>query len=316
VSWENKKVLVTGGAGFIGSHLVRRLVSEGAHVQILFNRSESGWRIQDLLDRVKACEADVADITSLKKILSLCPQIIFHLAAQVDVSQSWNIVHSMIQNNIIGTVNLLVTLKDTGFERFIYTSSSEEYGDLMSPLAEHLRESPISPYSFSKLSGTVFCQMAAKTFDLPVTIVRLFPTYGPAQQGSMLIPSAIRDLLLKREFLMTAGEQRRDFIYVDDVIEAFLLIAKSSHTPGELFNVGSGNPCTVNEIVELIKRYIGDDVTVTRGAIACRKGEVKECYCDNSKIRQLTKWSPKTSLEKGLKTTVQWYKEYYSKNRI
>jgi UDP-glucose 4-epimerase len=315
MNWQHKEVLVTGAAGFIGSHLVRRLVAEGALVHILLKKGESRWRIQDLLSHLTLWEADLCDLAALQYALSLFnPRIIFHLAAHVDTAQSWDIVPSMIQNNIVGTVNILMALKDTGFDTFVYASSSEEYGDLSSPLSEGQREAPISPYSFSKLSGTAFCQMAAKTFALPITILRLFPTYGPSQQGSMLIPSAIHDLLLKQEFRMTAGEQRRDFIYVDDVVNAFILIAGSEHTKGEVFNVGSGKPRKVKEIVELIRQYIGDDVSVIRGAIPCRAGEGKECYCDNSKIRQLTNWSPKVSLKEGLRETVAWYKNFYSTN--
>jgi nucleoside-diphosphate-sugar epimerase len=315
MNWRNKEVLVTGGAGFIGSHLVKKLVIEGAHVNILLKKGESRWRIQDILEHLTLWEADLADAASLQSIQShITPQIIFHLAAQVDSLQSWDIIHSMIQDNIVGTINLLTVLRDSGFERFVHVSSSEEYGAAPAPLSELQRESPISPYSFTKLSSTIFCQMAAKTFGLPITILRLFPTYGPLQKGSMLIPSAIHDLLKKKEFRMTAGEQSRDFIYVDDVVEAFLLIAMAKNIDGEVFNVGSGKPRKVKEVIELIKQYIGDDAIVMRGAIPCRAGEGNECYCDNSKIRRLTNWAPRVPLEEGLRMTVAWYKNFFAKN--
>lgn len=314
MNWRNKEVLVTGGAGFIGSHLVRKLVVEGARVQVLLKKGEPRWRIQDLLEHLSVWEADLADAASLQSIRAhVHPQVIFHLAAHVDVSQSWDIIHSMIQDNIVGTVNLLTVLRAAGYEKFVYASSSEEYGDAPAPLTEFQREAPISPYSFSKLSSTVFCQMAARTFNLPITILRLFPTYGPFQQGSMLIPAAIHDLFEKKEFRMTAGEQSRDFIYVDDVVEAFFLIAMAKHEKGEVFNVGSGKPRKVKDVVELIKQYIGDAVIVMRGAIPCRTGEGNACYCDNSKIRRLTGWSPRVPLEEGLRITVEWYKNFYKK---
>ena len=141
------------------------------------------------------------------------------------MGRSWEPVEPLIKNNITGTVNLLTALRDTGFKSFIYPGTSEEYGNAAPPLCETQRESPISPYSFSKLSATAFCQMAAKIFDLPITVLRLFPTYGPAQRGSMLIPAAIRELLAGREFRMTHGEQLRDFIHVDDVVEACMRVA-------------------------------------------------------------------------------------------
>jgi nucleoside-diphosphate-sugar epimerase len=314
MNWRDKGVLVTGGAGFIGSHLVRRLVSEGARVNILLKKGEPRWRIQDLLEHLRVWEADLADLSSLQYILSqFNPQVIFHLAALVNVSRSWDLVHGMIQNNIVGTANLLMALKDTRFEFFAHTSSSEEYGFLNAPFTESQRESPVSPYSFSKLSSTVFCQMAAKIFNLPIQILRLSPTYGPSQEGSMLIPSAIHDLLTKKEFRMTAGEQLRDFTYVDDVVEAFLRIAMLKHGNGEIVNVGTGSPCKVKDVIDLIQKHIGGNAAILRGAIPYRKGEGMESYCNIEKIKRLTGWSPKVSLEEGLQTTVAWYKNFYSK---
>jgi nucleoside-diphosphate-sugar epimerase len=313
MDWRDKGVLVTGGAGFIGSHLTRRLVSEGADVHILIKRDESRSRIQDLLAHFTIWEADLADPASLQYTLSqFHPQVVFHLAALVNSSRSWDLVQGMIQNNIVGTANLLMALKDSGFEVFVHTSSSEEYGFLNVPFTESQRESPVSPYSFSKLSSTIFCQMAAKIFNLPITILRLSPTYGPAQEGSMLIPSAIHDLLTKKEFSMTAGEQLRDFTYVDDIVEAFLRIATLKQGSGEIFNVGTGLPRKVNDVIEIIQKYCDQDGVVNRGVIPYRKGEGMESYCNSEKIKQLTGWSPKVSLEEGLQATVAWYKNFYS----
>jgi len=311
MNWKDKRVLITGAAGFIGSHLTRRLVREGARVHILLRKKGAAWRIADLLELVTVWEADLTDFASLQQRLSGFPaQVIFHLAGHVDVGRSWDPVEPLIKNNIIGTVNLLMALKDAGFESFVYPGTSEEYGNAAPPLCETQRESPISPYSFSKLSAAAFCQMAAKTFDLPITVLRLFPTYGPAQQGSMLIPAAIREFLAGREFRMTHGEQRRDFMYVDDAVEAFLRIAAGEKAAGEVFNVGSGMPRKVRDVIDIITQYIGTECRVLRGAIPCRKGEGDECYSNNQKIRECTGWAPTVSLEEGLRITVAWYKKY------
>jgi len=311
MNWKNRRVLVTGATGFIGSHLARRLVQEGARVHILLRKKAAAWRIADLSDQLITEEADLTDSAALQQRLSRCPaEVIFHLAGYVDVSRSWNPVGPLIQNNIIGTINLLAALRDTGFEAFLYPGTSEEYGNTPPPLCEAQRESPISPYSFSKLAGTAFCQMAAKTFDLPITVLRLFPTYGPYQEGSMLIPAAIRELLAGREFRMTHGEQRRDFIYVDDVVEAFLRAGSCPRARGEVFNVGSGVPRRVRDVIDIITRHIGAECRVLRGAIPFRKGEGDECYSDNQKIREFTGWEPKISLEEGLRITVAWYKTF------
>ena len=313
MNWKNRQVLVTGAAGFIGSHLTRRLVREGARVHILVRKINAAWRIADLIEQVTVWEADLTDFASLQQRLSGFPaQVIFHLAGHVDVTRSWNPVQPLIQNNIVGTVNLLMALRETGFEAFIYPGTSEEYGNRQPPLCETERESPISPYSFSKLSATAFCQMAAKTFDLPITVLRLFPTYGPYQEGSMLIPTAIRELLAGRELRMTHGEQRRDFIYVDDVVEAFLRIAACAKARGEVFNVGSGVPRKVRDVIDIITKHIGKECAVLRGAIPCRKGEGDECYSNNQKLLDVIGWAPKVSLEEGLLVTIAWYKKHYA----
>ena len=314
MSWKGTRVLVTGAGGFIGSHLVKRLLDEGAQVHILLKKNGPIWRIKDRLDRLVIWESDITDLNSLQSILPCSnPQIIFHLAALVDVSRSWDLIVPLVKNNILGTINLLMALRRCNFEVFIHTSSSEEYGDSKSPIREDQRESPISPYSFSKLSSTFFCQMAARTFDLPITIVRLFPTYGPFQEGSMFIPLAIRELLHKKEFKMSQGEQKREFNYVDDIVEAYLKVAFCRNAYGEVLNVGSGIPYKVKDVVEIIKGLVGGDVTVKVGAIPYRKGEGMECFCDNQKIKQLTGWLPKVSLPEGLSLTIEWYKSYYGK---
>ena len=312
MNWNGKRVLITGAEGFIGSHLVRRLLKEGALVHALVKKGSSLWRIQDFLDRLIVLEADITDCDLLQSsIPRFKPQIVFHLAALVDVSRSWELIAPLVQTNIVGTINLLSVVKESPLDAFIHTSTSEEYGDAPSPIEETRRESPISPYSFSKLAGTHLCQMAARTFDLPVTVVRLFPVYGPFQDSSMFIPSAIRDLLLKKAFKMSPGEQMREFTYVDDVVEAYLKVACCPQARGELLNVGNGVAHRIKDVVEIIRRLVGGNANVAVGALPYRKGEGSEIFCDNSKIRQLTGWFPHMSLEEGLRLTVEWYKSYY-----
>lgn len=309
MSWKDRSALVTGAGGFIGSHLIKRLLDEGAQVHILLKENESTWRIKDTLDRLVVWEADITDLTSLQSILPrVKPQLIFHLAALVDVSRSWNRVVPMTNTNLLGTINLLTALKESCFETFIHTGSSEEYGNTPSPCREDQRESPISPYSFSKLSSTHFCQMAAKTFDLPITTVRLFPTYGPFQESAMFVPSAITSLLADKTFKMSPGEQKREFNFVSDIVEAYLKVAVCPEAHGEVLNVGNGIPYKLKQVISIIKELIGGNLDIELGALPYRKGEGAECCCDNRKLRRLTGWSPQVSLEEGLRLTVEWYK--------
>lgn len=314
MSWKGPRVLVTGAGGFIGSHLVKRLLDEGSHVHILLKKNSTVWRIKEILNRLIVWEADITDLDSLQSIIPRSdPQVIFHLAALVDVSRSWDMVQPMTHTNIIGTINLLMALRPCSYEAFIQTSSSGEYGYAEpSPLKEDQRESPESPYSFSKVSSTFFCQMAARTFDLPITIVRLFPTYGPLQESSMLIPSAIRDLLHEGEFKMTPGEQKREFTYVDDVVNAYLKVAFCREARGEVINVGSGIPYKVKDVVSMIQELLDGDTRVNVGALPYRKEERMECYCDNGKLKKLTGWFPQVPLQEGLRLTVEWYRAFHS----
>jgi nucleoside-diphosphate-sugar epimerase len=284
------------------------LLDEGARVHILLKENESTWRIEDRLDRVEVWEADITDLTSLQSILPrVNPQLIFHLAALVDVSRSWDRIGPMVSTNLLGTINLLTVLKNVAFEVFVNTSSSEEYGDLPAPCREDQREAPISPYSFSKLSGTHFCQMAAKTFDLPITTVRLFPTYGPFQESAMFVPSAITSLLAEKTFKMSPGEQKREFNFVGDIVDAYLKVAVCPEAHGEVLNVGNGIPYQLKQVISIIKELIGGNLNIEFGALPYRKGEGAECFCDNRKLRRLTGWSPQVSLEEGLRLTVEWY---------
>ena len=309
MSWEGRQVLVTGAGGFIGSHLVKRLLAEGARVHILIRKSTSLRRLQDSLNQLTIWEADITDRDALQATVPrIQPHIVFHLAALVDVSRSWELITPLAQTNILGTIHLVSAVKDSPLEAFIQTSSSEEYGDAVSPLEETQRESPISPYSFSKVASTHFCQMVARTFDVPIATVRLFPTYGPFQDSSMFIPSAIRTLFLNRTFKMSPGDQLRDFNYVDDIVEAYLRVAQCPDARGELLNVGSGAAYKLKDVIETIRRLLGGDTTVEVGALPYRKGEGSKIFCDNRKIQQLTGWSPKISLEEGLRLTVDWYK--------
>jgi nucleoside-diphosphate-sugar epimerase len=310
MNWENKHVLVTGATGFIGSHLVKRLVKEGAHVSALLMSECDPGSIADLFEHIKIIKADIADVVSLHTALALeKPEIVFHLAACVDVRRDWECVSLMIENNLVGTANLLHVLKDRQIDLMINIGSSEEYGDASSPQFETNRELPVSPYSFSKVAAVYLCQMAARVFNFPVVTARLFPVYGPGQNTGMFIPSAIIKLLNREEFRMSPGEQIREFNYVDDVVEALIrLSASDDNIIGSVINVGNGIPYKIIEVIDTIKGLIDDNACIQVGALPYRVGEVMESYCDNSLLKRLTGWEPQFSLEEGLRLTVQGYR--------
>jgi len=314
MNWENKNVLITGATGFVGLHLVKRLVKEGAHISALLRPEHDLGPLEDVLEHIKIIRADIANLNSLQTALTLeKPAIVFHLAACVDARRDWDCISLMTENNFVGTANLLHALKDRQIDLMINIGSSEEYGSASSPQSETNRELPVSPYSFSKVAAVYLCQMAARAFNFPVVTARLFPVYGPGQNTGMFIPSAIIKLLNRQEFKMSQGEAIREFNYVDDVVEALIqLPACGDDIVGSVINVGNGIPYKITEVIDIIRALIGDSVSIQVGALPYRVGEVMESYCNNSLLKRLTGWEPQFSLEEGLWLTVQGYRNKLS----
>ena len=306
---EGTRMLVTGAAGFIGSHLSRELVKKSAEVHLIDRPGISTTRIRDILDKVSVHYVDVTDYGSLRNsIREIKPQKIFHLAACVDATRDWNIIDKMINVTIKGTLNLLRSLEGVSYDCFVNTGTSEEYGDNPAPFRESQVSNPVSPYSASKVSTTMFCQMLHKTMNLPIVTVRPFLTYGPGQESQMLIPSLIKSLLKGKSFKMTRGEQTREFIYVDDIIEGFILAGTTPEAIGEVMNLGSGVEYRIKDVAKMIASLIGSPVKLEIGALPYRPGETMHFYCSNEKAKKILGWRPNVPLEAGLKRTIDWYK--------
>ncbi|MEW6001032.1 MAG: SDR family NAD(P)-dependent oxidoreductase [Nitrospirota bacterium] len=310
-SLKDKVILVTGAAGFIGSHLTRRLIGEGAEVHVLISRNSNQFRIQDITKDLKIWYGDVRDYPSVSFcIKNSKPQIIFHLAAFRNVKRDPELIDTVINVNIKGTLNLLqrVLEEKVDLECFVNTGASEEYGDGETPFSEDQREMPVSPYSASKVAVTHFCQMLCKTMGLPIVTVRPFLTYGPFQDTDMFIPSLIHHCLQKKDFAMTEGDQTREFNYVDDVVEAFLLAAVSREALGEVINIGNGIEYRIRDVAEKIVLMMGSPIKLLIGALPKRPGENRHFFCINEKARRLLGWVPRISLDEGLERTIKWYK--------
>lgn len=311
------KVLVTGTSGFIGSHLARRLVAEGAEVHGLVEPGTSRWRIQDIQKQIELYDADLRDYESLKKITQgVKPQKVFHLAARVDVSRSLEIIDEMVEVNIRGTLNLLRALDGIAYDCFINTGTSEEYGDNPTPFREDQTPNPVSPYSAAKAAVTMFCRMLHKTSGLPVITLRPFLTYGPGQESDMLIPSLIRKVSQGEALEMTRGEQTREFNYVEDVVDGFIRASLSPGAIGEIINIGNGREYRVRDVVEMVLRLMNSPIEPRFGALDYRPGEAWHFYCDNTKARKILGWKPEVSLEDGLRMTIDWYQKHLRQESV
>lgn len=311
-SLKSKVVLVTGAAGFIGSHLSRRLVEEGADVHVLLKKDTNQFKIQDFIGNLTVWYGDLRDYSSLCScIKNSRPQIIFHLAALRDIRRDPELIEFMIDINMKSTINFLkgVMKEKAPLECFVNTGSSEEYGDGSVPCREEQREIPVSPYSASKVAATYFCRMIHKSMGLPIVMLRPFLTYGSHQDDDMFVPALIQHCLKKQDFQMTTGDQTREFNYIDDIIDAYLLAATNPNAIGELINIGNGIEYSIKEVAEKIVTMMGNPIQLLIGALPKRAGETNH-FCSNEKARKLLGWSPKIDLTEGLTRTISWYKKF------
>ena len=304
-------VLVTGATGFIGAQLVAQLVASGASVAIVYRASSKLNRIANLLPQLVAIEADLEDWMAVKDaVQTIRPRFIFHLGARVDVSRDPHKSRAMIQTNLNGTMHLLLALEGVDYQCFVNTGTCEEYGDNPAPFHESQVVNPVSPYSASKAAATVFCRMLHKTTNSPIVTLRPFLTFGPNQNLERLIPQAIMAALQNRNLPMTGGLQTREFNYVSDIVDGYIRAAIHPAALGETINLGSGQPHTLREVVQLIYRLTESEGAPKFGEMPYRTGEAFEFYCDNTKAFNLLQWKPQVSLCEGLQRTIAWYREW------
>ena len=315
---RNKTVLITGASGFIGSHLTRRLVEHEADVHIFVRQESDLWRLKGLVaNKVKVWSSDINDSARIQRFIKqINPRRIFHLASSVNPKRSLNLFDEMISVNIQGTVTLLKALEEIDLESFIYVGTCEEYGDGEAPFTEGQREAPVSPYSASKTSAVHFCQMFQKITGKRVAIVRPFLTYGPGQTSNMLVPSLIRHCLNhEAEFLMTNGQQTREFNYVSDIVGGILRISGCKKSSGEVVNIGNGKEYKVIEVARLIVKILDSSIKLKCGALDYRKGETSHFYASTKKYVGLLNPPKPTPLKEGLEKTITWFSEYLGKSR-
>lgn len=306
---EGKRILVTGGAGFIGSHLVRAALGEGASVTVMDR--DRGTRLDGL--HAEFVQADMAEPLgdTLKRIE---PDIIFHLAGFTLPGRDPKFVAASLRANVVATVNVLESLRGTTFESFIFTSCSEIYGAKnATPFREDMLPEGTSPYSASKLAGETYCNLYHGTYGYPTTVLRPFNVYGPMQSPTLLVPQAFVSCLKKQDFVMTKGEQTREFNYVDDTVRAFLLAAGEKRARGETLNIGCGEDHPVREVVDMIISLFGNGISA-RHTLPYRENEVWRMRSDSTKAEHMLGWKPTTALNEGLALTAAWYRGAWKQN--
>ena len=311
---KNKNVLVTGADGFIGSHLVESLLAAGANVRALslYNSSNNwGWlEVIPELSRVEVITGDIRDITTCRKITKGIDTV-FHLAALISIPYSYLAPEAYVETNIRGTANLCQAALDNGCSRFVHTSTSEVYGSAQYiPIDEKHPLQPQSPYSASKIGADSMALSYHNAFELPLTVVRPFNTYGPRQSARAIIPTIITQIASgKQEIALGDVRPTRDFTFVKDTCAGFIAIATAPNTIGEIVNVGTNNEVSMLDLFEKITALMNSSAKRLDDSARKRpvKSEVLQLCCNNEKLFRLTGFKPQTSLEEGLKTTIEWF---------
>lgn len=325
-SLKDKRVLVTGGAGFIGCNLVRRLIKEGAQVRV-FDNFSTGKRenIQSIIDDLitelpnnsitnnfDIFEGDLRDFALILEATKDI-EIIFHQAALPSVIRSVRAPNTTNDVNITGTLNLLESARANGVRKVIYASSSSIYGDSETlPKKEDMIPNPLSPYAVSKIAGEHYMKVFSYLYGINTIILRYFNVYGPHQdpnsEYSGVIAKFITAFINNKPITVYGdGEQSRDFTYVDDVVEANILAAKSN-VSGDVFNVAGGNRHTLNQMVKILKSiFKKDDCEVVYKDV--RPGDVKHSQAEVTKVKETLNFKAQISFEKGLRKTVEWYRK-------
>lgn len=313
---KNKKILVTGAGGFIGSHLIEELLKEGGKIRafIHYNSFNSyGW-IDSLEKKARKSidifSGDISDPHGVKKAMRGY-EIVFHLAALVGIPYSYHSPDTYVDTNITGTLNVLQAARELKVKKIIHTSTSEVYGTAQFvPITEEHPVNPQSPYSATKAGADFMALSFYRSFDSPVAIARPFNVYGPRQSARAVIPTIISQIASgKREIKLGSVNPTRDFTYVKDTVRGFMATAKSDQSTGEVVNIGSHLEISIGDLAKLIAKLMGVKIKIRTEAKRQRpkKSEVERLCAENKKAKKILGWQPKYSLEKGLKETIEWF---------
>jgi nucleoside-diphosphate-sugar epimerase len=312
-SLSGTQVLVTGGAGFIGSNLVEQLVKEGARVRVLDNFTRGiQANLTNVRDEVEVVEGNLLDADALDKAVR-DTEVIFHQAAVVSVPYSVQNPTHTTEVNVAGTLNLLIAARDAGARRLVFASSCSVYGaNLRLPKRETFRAKPISPYAASKLTGEMYCSVFNSLWDIETVSLRYFNVFGPRQPANSeyasVIPLFITMMLQgEQPTIFGDGYQRRDFTYVDNVVSANILSATAPKAAGKVFNVGCGQPLDINELVDSLNGMLETDIKPRYAPT--RAGDVRDAWADITLAQRVLGYQPDVDVTEGLRRTVGHIRE-------
>ncbi len=307
-----ERFLVTGGAGFIGSNICARLVQENCFVRVIDNLlTGKKSNLADIIGKIEFIEADMGDETVAPSAMKGI-DVVLHQGALPSVPKSVEDPAATHKHCLDATFTLLLAARDAGVKRFVYASSSSAYGDTPTlPKVETMLPQPLSPYAAAKLAGEHYCSVFYQVYGLQTICLRYFNVFGPHQdptsQYAAAIPAFVTAMLKDQPpTIFGDGLQSRDFTYVDDVVEANLLAARVKQTKGQVINIASSHPVTVNDVIDIINELLGKDIKPIY--TAPRPGDIKHSFADVSLAKKLIGFKPKVSFRHGLEKAITWYR--------
>ncbi len=311
--YKGKKVLVTGGTGFVGSCVVKKLIVAGAEVCVA-SRPSGGIvkkmdRLREVKRIIKMINLDLLDDPAVHDAIStFMPAVVVNAAAVPNSNRTLDALDDQIQGNFITAVNLVKVAAKNKIGKFVHIGSIAEYGDSPSPFVETMREQPTYPYSLSKIMATHAVLLYGKLSGMATTVVRPAAVFGPTQDfGLMLIPNIIKSAIDGKNFDMNPGDQIRDFVYVEDLVDGILIAGASPHSDQQIFNLGGNKGYKVKDVATMLNKLMGNSIRINFGAEPYRPRDAMECYMDASKAEKILGWRARTPIEIALRQTVNWY---------
>lgn len=300
------KLVITGAAGFVGANLAMYALKNRFEVHALVKKSTNLWRLNNVKNAINFHYTDLSNLGVLKKTFKkIAPNFIFHLASY-GTHPSEKDDKQTILSNIFGTYNLLEASRNINYHIFVNTGSSSEYGSKKKPMKENAVLEPITFYGATKSSATLLCSMFAHVYKKPIITLRLFSVYGPYEEPTRLIPTAIKTALIKKTLRLTSGSEKHDFVYIDDVVKAYFLAAKKNRLHGEIFNLGTGKQFTNQQVAQILNRILRNKLSFELDTYPARPWDTNYWVADIKKAALRLGWQPKYTLKEGLKLFCSW----------
>lgn len=307
---KKKVFLITGASGFVGAYLIRKLIKKDASIHLVLRQKSNTWRIDDIMNKVNVHICDLTNLSKLKTILNeIKPTIIYHLAAYGAYSHQKE-AGKILKNNIWGTWNLIQATNNINYELFVNTGSSSEYGFKNAPMRETDFLEPASFYAVAKCSQTLLCSLVANQYRKPIVTLRPFSAYGPWEQPTRFIPTLMKALYFGKPMNLVSPLIARDYIYVDDLVNAYLHINKLKRLSGKYFNIGTGIQSTIKQVVKKAVKVTKKTALFNWGKMPSRCWDTTNWMADISLTKKSLNWQPKIDLKTGLKLTWEWFNKY------